>query len=95
MGCAKVKGRAAQGENDVNLPNLIARSKQKDKGQTEWTQKAKAGAKVKLLANVNHTMLTRAHIEVSIHLSKQWKNPFVNFPSHDTRLTTYIGLYYK
>jgi hypothetical protein len=34
-------------ENDVNLPNLIARSKQKDKGQTEWTQKAKAGANVK------------------------------------------------
>jgi len=34
-------------KNDVNLPNLIARCKQKDKGQTEWTQKAKAGAKVK------------------------------------------------
>jgi hypothetical protein len=34
-------------KNDVNLPNLIARSKQKDKWQTEWTQKAKAGAKVK------------------------------------------------
>ncbi len=38
---------AAQGEKWCKLPNLIARCKQKDKGQTEWTQKAKAGAKVK------------------------------------------------
>jgi hypothetical protein len=59
-------------KNDVNLPNFIARSKQKDKGAKQNGHK-KQRQEPRL--NVNHTKLTKAHIEVSLHLSKQLKKP--------------------